>query len=62
MKMMSFIFRKKKFCFWGLYVCKSLFKEVELYDKKTLQLIEKIEKYDAEIFVLSHHEALLTKE
>ncbi|WP_237657545.1 MULTISPECIES: hypothetical protein [Bacillus cereus group] len=45
-----------------MYVCKSLFKEVELYDKKTLQLIEKIEKYDAEIFVLSHHEALLTKE
>ncbi|AIK38765.1 Zn-dependent hydrolase [Bacillus pseudomycoides] len=40
-----------------------------LYSKKwsytienTLQLIEQIEKYDAEIFVLSHHEAPLTKE
>jgi glyoxylase-like metal-dependent hydrolase (beta-lactamase superfamily II) len=30
--------------------------------EKTLQLIQRIEKYDAEIFFLSHHDSPLTKE
>ena len=57
-----YIKRRKDIVFRGLYICRYFSSKWNYTTKRTFALIDELEKFDAETYILSHGEAINREE
>ena len=58
MTLLLCILKKKRYCFRRLYICRYFSAKRNYTTKRTFKLIEELEGFDAETYILSHGTAI----